>query len=123
MKRNTIIALLLVVILAAILTNPNAEQHRFAVSSKLNEKITELNDRIKPKKKFWKVVKEIGSVLTSGYLQQKVNEMIVTDNYHLCSFTKVKLKRREVIVGFGAFGNVWLFTDSLDSIDPEDLVE
>lgn len=117
-----IVVVLIIIVLFAWITNPNAEQHREAASGKLNEKIEQLRADINPKKKFWKVLKEVTFALSSGVLQQQINQRVWSDNYYLCSLTKVRLKNRDVTVGFGAFGNVWLFTDVVSGINPEELI-
>jgi|GEM_PF-6714153 len=117
------IAVFVIVGLLAWLTNPGIEQHKQAASGKLNEQIEQLRAELKPKKKFFKVLKDIGFALSSGVLQQQIEQRVWTDNYHLCSLTKVRLKNRDVTVGFGAFGNVWLFTDMVSGISPEELID
>lgn len=119
---HLIVVVLIIILLFAWITNPNAEQHREAASGKLNEKIEQLRAEINPKKKFWKVLKDVTFALSSGVLQQQINQRVWSDNYHLCSLTKVRLKNRDVTVGFAAFGNVWLFTDVVNSIDPAELI-
>lgn len=115
--------LIVVVLVVAYLSNPKLDQHRFTASAKLNEKLENFKDQVKPKKKFWKVVKEIGFTLASSHLQKKVQERIAITDYGVCSFTKVRLSNREVTVGFGAFGQVWLFTEAMDGIEPNDLID
>jgi len=112
--------ILVIVIMLAWMTNPNVEQHRAEAGVKLNENIEELKSEIKPKKKFWKVLKEVTFALSSGLLQDQINQRVWSEDYYLCSLTKIKLKNRDVTIGFGAFGNVWLFTDSISTISPED---
>lgn len=114
---------LIFVLLFAYLSNPSIDKHRYSASIKLNEKLEELKDQIQPKKKFWKVVKEIGFALSSAHLQKEIQKRIAVTDYGVCSLTQVRLKNREVAIGFGAFGQVWLFTDSINDIDPNDLID
>lgn len=116
------IAVIVVVGIFAWLTNPDIEQHKQAASGKLNEQIEQLRGELKPKRKFFKVLKDIGFALSSGLLQQQIEQRVWTDNYHLCSLTKVRLKNRDVTVGFGVFADVWMFTDVVSGISPEELI-
>lgn len=120
---KALIAVFIIASLFAWLTNPGIEQHKQAASGKLNEKIEQLRTEIKPEKKFFKVLKDIGFALSSGLIQQQIDQRIWADDYYLCSITKVRLKNRDVTVGLGAFGNVWLFTDVVSGIGPEELID
>jgi hypothetical protein len=122
-RRRVVLAVFITIAILAWMTNPNAEQHKAMAAVKLNGKIEQLKKEIKPKKKFWKVVEEVTFALSSGALQQQINRRVWSDDYYLCSLTKVRLRNRDITVGFGAFGNVWLFTDVVNGIDPMELID
>jgi len=105
-----------IIMIIAWITNPNADQHRATASIELNKKLEQAKSEVNPKKKFWKILKEVTFTLSSGLLQNQINKRIISDDYYLCSLTKVKLKNRDVTVGFSAIGNVWLFTDLINGI-------
>lgn len=117
------IAAFAIAALLAWLTNPGLEQHRQAASGKLNEKIEELRTELKPKKKFFKILKDVGFALSSGAIQQQINQRVWADDYHFYSLTKLRLKNRDVTIGIGAFGNVWLFTDAVSGVSPGELID
>jgi len=121
-KAYILLAGVLIVIIIAWITNPNADQHRAAASIELNKKLEQVKSKVNPKKKLWKILKEVTFTLSSGLLQNQINQRIISDDYYVCSLTKVKLKNRDVTVGIGAFGNVWLFTDLINEISPDELI-
>ena len=64
-------------------------------------------------------MKEVTLDVSNGLLQEQIRKRVSSDDYLICSVTKVQLKNRRVTIGFGAFGSVWLFTDVIREIGPE----
>ncbi len=113
----------LVIALIAIFTNPPVEKHREAVKSKLNllmqgslyEKInksdvTELESNLGS---------AIGSMLGSAFMDPFINMAITSDNYIICSITKLSWNGETKIIGFGFLGNVFLSREIDNSLKDE----
>jgi hypothetical protein len=118
-KGSIVLKCLLAILIIAWITNPNADLHRATASNELNKLIEEVKDDLHPKKKIWKILKEVSFGISNGLLQDQIQKSISSDDYLICSVTKIQLKNRRVTIGFGAFGTVWLFTDVIRSIGPE----
>ena len=119
-----IFAVLLMLFLIAFLSNPTADEHRNSVRSVVREKVKNLMTKdVKPKKTWQRVSLAIGYGLSMDWVDDKIDTAISADDYIFCSVTNLKVKDKNVIVGVGAFGDVWLITDSLEEIDYKALVE
>ena len=55
----------------------------------------------------------LGSVIGGSIVEEMVDNLVTTDNYIVFSTTNVNVKGKNKIIGFGAFGNVFL-SDKLD---------
>lgn len=124
MKSNTIlIAGLGLIILIAVLTNPDQDRHKEVVKNKLKvyiqksmkETMTEADDE-------WEQAGQALGVMLGGVIiDGVVNNLISTDNYVLFSTTKITWEGQTRIIGIGAFGNVFL-TSKLDEALKEGLL-
>ena len=124
MKSKTIlIAGLGLIILIAVLTNPDQDRHQEVIKNKLKvyiqksmkESMTETDDEWEQAGQALGVM--IGGVIIDGV----VNNLISTNNYVLFSTTKVSWEGKTRVIGIGAFGNVFL-TSKLDDALKEGLL-
>ncbi len=111
-KRNLIgkitLAIFVVLLLAAIFTNPDKAQHKKAFQQRatatMDEIIQERNDALLSK--AWQFV---GANLLSKYIESNVER----SNYGFFSLTKILWDREKHVVGVGVFGKVFI-TKKLD---------
>ncbi|MES2654901.1 MAG: DUF4359 domain-containing protein [Bacteroidota bacterium] len=125
MKKNYLmIAIVSVIILVAILTNPNQDRHKEVIKNKLQafmqksmkENLTETNDN-------WEQAGQaLGMVLGGALINRIIDNLVSTDNYVLFSTTKISWEGETKVIGIGAFGNVFL-TGNLDEAMNEELLK
>ena len=103
------------VIMIAVITNPNEDKHKSTVKSKLvafkisKDIIDKSNNTSNSDYNSARHIGVIlGSVIGSSILEEIVNDLVSTDNYLIFSTTKLAVKGENKIVGFGAFGNVFI---------------
>lgn len=111
MKKNyLLLALVGLILLVAVLTNPNLDRHKEAIKTKLNSYLQEsMKEDIKKTDEKWgKVGQSIGVILGGVFVDRIVDNLVSTDNYVLFSTTKVTYDGQTKIVGVGFFGNVFL---------------
>lgn len=115
--------LLIALLLAfAFYTNPNPQQHKDAVKEKVNTQLNKtINDKTaKDKTGLGKVGNALGKLLGGKVIDGAAEKMVTIDNYYLFSTTKIKWEGEENIVGFGAFGKVFI-TKEIDKFLEENL--
>jgi hypothetical protein len=116
------LAVLMMLFLIAFLSN--ADDHRNSVRSVVREKVKNLmTERVKPKKAWQRVSLAVGYGLSMDWVDDKINTAISADDYIFCSVTNLRVKNKNIMIGVGAFGDVWLITDTLEKIDYKALVE
>ena len=125
MKRGYLIfAVLGVLALIAMLTNPNQDRHKEVVKNKINlfmQKSTKQN--LTEKDNEWEQLGQAFGMMLGGALVDRiVDNFVSTDNYVLFSTTKVSWEGKTKIIGIGAFGNVCI-SSKLDEAINEGLLE
>jgi hypothetical protein len=116
MKSSQIIlAILSLIILVAVLTNPNQNRHKEVIK---NELITYLQKSMKKdqpeEKNEWDQAGEaLGIILGGAIVDRILDNFMSTDNYVVFSTTRITWDGKTKIIGIGAFGNVYL-TKELD---------
>lgn len=105
-KLKRLFIVLLVVAIAAFITNPSKEDHKNAVKIKLGEVMKEsmgnaTND-------LEKLGQDIGMVFGGALKDQLVESMLITDNYFVFSVSKVRWMGEEKLVSVGAFRYVFV---------------
>ena len=109
MSKTRIFALLgVVIMLTAVFTNPSKEK----INDKLTLKAKEiLKNQLDYKHKD---AVDFGMMLFGDQVVKEfVNNYTHTDNYYLFSLTKINWNSEEVVIGGGAFGQVWI-SDKID---------
>lgn len=119
MKTNTIIlAFLGLIILVAVLTNPNEARHKEVVKNKIFtyfQKQLE-NDKSGAKNEKEDLLNAAAILLGGEFIDIIFDKVLSSDNYVLFSTTKVTWEGQTRIIGVGAFGNIFVtnkFEESL----------
>ncbi len=116
MKKNYLLIIIAgVIILFAMLTNPNQDRHKEVIKNKLisymqksmKENLTETDNK-------WEQAGQALGIMLGGIIVDRVIENLVsTDNYVLFSTTKISWEGETKVIGIGVFGNVFV-TSKLD---------
>jgi hypothetical protein len=119
MKR--ILIILLGILAIAAITNPSEEDYRASIKLAVREQTENVKDRfIKPKKKWQEISLTIGYELGSAWLDSRIDKAITKDDYVLCSLVSVNVENQPIVIGAGAFGQVWLVTDVIEIVKAAD---
>jgi hypothetical protein len=125
MKRGYLIfAVLGVLALIAMLTNPNQDRHKEVVKNKINLFMQKsMKQNLTEKDNEWEQLGQAFGMMLGGALVDRiVDNFVSTDNYVLFSTTKVSWEGKTKIIGIGAFGNVFI-SSKLDEAINEGLLE
>ena len=113
--KHLIIAIIFLISLLAVLTNPTPERHKEAFKNKIYEylqrPITE--DLTKAKTRGEEMVLSAELLFGSKIIDMILDNLISSDNYLLFSTTKISFEGKSKIIGYGAFGNIFL-SEELD---------
>ena len=101
------VGLLLIV---AVLTNPNQDRHKEVVKNKLNVLMQKaVKDSFKNSDSGAEQIgSALGLMLGGAMLDRMIESMVSTDNYVLFSITKISWEGKTKLIGIGAFGNVFI---------------
>ncbi|POY40448.1 hypothetical protein C3L50_07340 [Flavobacterium alvei] len=104
------------IILIAVISNPNEDKHKSAVKSKvlafnMANAVSDIANSTD--NNYNNVGRSIGTALGGVIVEQLINSIVSSDNYLVFSTTKVTWEGETKIIGFGAFGNVFL-SDKLE---------
>ena len=125
MRKNQItLAIIGLIILVAVLSNPNQDRHKEVIKNKL---ITYLQKSVKKgqtgTKDDWEEAGQVLGIMLGGLIVDKVlDNFMSTDNYVVFSTTKITWEGNTKIIGIGAFGNVFI-TKGLDESLKKGLLE
>jgi short subunit fatty acids transporter len=125
MKKNYItLAIISLIVLVAVLTNPDQNRHKEVIKNKL---ITYLQksikkDQTKPKDELEEAGQALGIMMGGMIVEKVLDNFLSTDNYIMFSTTKITWDGETRIIGIGAFGNVYL-TRELDEALNKGLLE
>ena len=108
-----------IIILIAILTNPNQDRHKEVIKNKLNSYMQKsMKQKLSESNNEWERAGQAFGMLLGGALVDRVIDTLVsTDNYLLFSLTKISWEGEMKIVGYGAFGNVYVTSKLDEAID------
>jgi hypothetical protein len=114
-KSSFILVILSLIIIVAVLTNPDQDRHKEIIKNKL---LTSLQKSMKQNqtqiKDDWEEAGQaLGIILGGVIIDGLLNNLMSTDNYVLFSTTKITWDGERKIIGIGALGNVFL-TRKLD---------
>ncbi|MCD0476696.1 DUF4359 domain-containing protein [Flavobacterium sp. EDS] len=99
-----------IILLIAIITNPDTNRHKEEVKSKIHEYLQNslANDVNEADDKWSKASKLFGNLLGETMINNMVNTMITSNNYILFSTTNATSEGKTKTIGLGIFGNVFL---------------
>jgi hypothetical protein len=123
-KSHIALAIISLIVLVAVLTNPDQNRHKEVIKNKL---ITYLQktinkDQAKPQDEMEQVAQVIGITLGGMIAEKILDNLMSTDNYIVFSTTKITWDGETRIIGIGAFGNVFI-TKELDESLNKGLLE
>lgn len=101
-KSKRIIIIFTVIILIAVFTNPNIEEHKHAVKSVVNQVV---QNSISENESD---IGNLGVLFGSSLVENLIENSVTRDNYILFSITQITWKGESKSIGYGLFGNVFL---------------
>jgi hypothetical protein len=113
MKRIYIIATFLIIVLFGVLTNPDVNDHREEIKTRIMNAIKNNAAIAKPGNDFESAGEAFGLVLAGTFVEKLVENMVSRSNYLIFSTTRVEWKGETKTVGFGLFGQVYI-SEQLD---------
>lgn len=124
MKRSHLVTIIIgVLILIAILTNPNQDRHKSAIKNKfyaIYQKSLKQNDT-GDNNEWEQAGQAIGMAFGNIFIDGIIDNLVSTDNYILFSLTKITWDGNSKVVGMGVFGNVFI-SSQLDKKLEENLL-
>jgi hypothetical protein len=123
-KSHIALAIISLIVLVAVLTNPDQSRHKEVMKNKL---ITYMQksikkDQSKPPDEMEQAAQAIGITLGGMIAEKILDNLMSTDNYVVFSTTKITWEGETRIIGIGAFGNVFI-TKELDESLNKGLLE
>lgn len=125
MKKNYLVfAVIGVIALVAILTNPNQDRHKEVIKNKLNSYMQKsMKQNLTETDNDWAQVGQAFGMMLGGALADRIiDNLVSTDNYVLFSTTKISWEGETKIIGVGVFGNVFI-TNKLNEAMNEGLLK
>ena len=109
-KAYITLAILILIILIAVITNPDQNRHKEVIKNQL---ITYLQKSIKkdqpePKDEWEEAGQALGIMLGGMIVEKVLDNFMSTDNYVVFSTTTITWEGKKKIIGIGAFGNVFI---------------
>jgi hypothetical protein len=114
-KSSFILVIMSLIIIVAVLTNPDQDRHKEVIKDKLLiylQKSMKQN-QTKTKNEWEEAGQALGIMLGGVLVDGLLNNLMSIDNYVLFSTTKITWEGERKIIGIGALGNVFL-TRELD---------
>jgi hypothetical protein len=117
-KQNVIIIVSALVILIAVFTNPNLITHQQAIKSVFHQNIEKTQSELmaKANDEYEEAGANMGIMLGSALVDKMIENMVTSDNYIVCSTTKVTFEGKTKVIGLGLFGNVFLSDQVMEVI-------
>lgn len=104
----------------ALSTNPPVEKHRAEVKNKfgtmLQKSLAENMDKNGNNNPGVAIGTTFSSMFGSVILNPLIDSFITADNYLFFSVTKLKWNDKSNVIGFGAFGKVFITNDLVDKL-------
>jgi hypothetical protein len=118
MRKTTyfFILTLIALVLAAWATNPDEQQHHEAARIKLGEIVENTMGDFGLKKNL---LTNMGFDIGNKYIDSLLDDCISANNYLVCSTTVFTFNGQKHIIGFGAFGKVWISDKVEESLKKE----
>ncbi len=124
MKSNyTVLIAIGLILLVAVLTNPNQDRHKEVLRAKFNSYMQKsMSERHTESGNEWEQAGQaLGMMLGGALIDGIISNLVITDNYVIFSTTKMTWKGESKVIGVGVFGNVFL-TNKIDKALNEGLL-
>lgn len=110
MKLKILFGLLLSVLVIGLITNPSQEQHKEAVKVKVEASLQKIIDKKAQEEgsDLAKLGAAMSGMFSGPIVEQLVATLVSSDNYYVCSLTKINWDGQPQIVGLGVFGKIFL---------------
>lgn len=118
-KSYIILGIIGLVLIVAVITNPNQDRHKEVLKTKLNAYMHQsLNATQTESGDEWaQAGQALGLMMGGVMIENIIANMVSTDNYVLFSLTKINVDGKSKVVGIGAFGNVFLTSKLNDELN------
>lgn len=120
MKRKNIMLIAIgVVLLVAVITNPNKDRHKEVIKEKFNSYMQKsMAEGLSNSDNEWEQAGEaLGLMLGGALIDGIISNIVTTDNYVIFSTTKITWEGKSKIIGVGVFGNVFLTSKIDDALN------
>lgn len=120
MRRNNIFLVAIgLILLVAVLTNPNQDRHKEVIRSKFNSYIQKsMSEGLSESQNEWEQAGQVlGMMLGGALIDGIISNIVTTDNYVLFSTTKINWEGESKVIGVGVFGNVFLTSKIDEALD------
>ena len=111
MKKNYVVLIAIgLILLVAVLTNPNQDRHKEVIRGKFNSYMQKsMSEGLSETDNEWEQAGQVlGMVLGGAMIDGIISNIVTTDNYVVFSTTKISWEGESKVIGVGAFGNVFL---------------
>ena len=124
MKKNYVALFVIgLLLLIAVITNPNEDRHKEVVKAKFNsyvqmsmpKELSEADDE------GGQASQGLAMMLGGAMIDGIIANIVTTDNYVIFSTTNVSWEGKSKVIGIGVFGNIFL-TGKLDEVLEERLL-
>lgn len=118
-RKYTVLIITVMIALIAAFTNPGLEKHKDAIKAKFNTYLQNsmMKNMSETDNKWEQTGNALGMMLGSALVDGMIDNMVSTDNYILFSITKVSWQGETKVIGFGAFGNVYISSELDQKLD------
>ncbi len=124
MKKNYAVLFTIgLLLLLAVITNPNQGRHQEVIRGKFNSYLQKaMSEGLSETDNEWEQAGQaMGMMLATAIIDQVISNLVTTDNYLIFSITKLSWEDESKVIGIGAFGNVFI-TGKLDEALNEGLL-
>jgi hypothetical protein len=103
----------------AILTNPDLNQHRYALHMRVRQSLEDRMHYTQGPDASADMGLKLGGILGDAILVQVLENSVHRKNWGLCSFTQFSVDGKQHRVGFGIFGHIWISSRFDDAVRKE----
>lgn len=115
-KNHTVLIAIGLILLVAVLTNPNQDRHKEVLKAKLNSYVQKsMSEGLSESDNEWG--QAFGMMLGGALIDGIISNVVTTDNYVVFSTTKMTWEGESKVIGVGAFGNVFLTSKIDEALD------
>jgi hypothetical protein len=118
-KTNVFLVVIGLILVVAVLTNPNQDRHKEVIRSKFNSYMQKsMSDGLSKSQNEWEQAGQVlGMMLGGALIDGIISNIVTTDNYVIFSTTKINWEGESKVIGVGLFGNVFLTSKIDEALD------